>query len=123
MVEENTRGRKVIVKDDQDAAEINLDSPEIKGVLLRVLIGPDDGSNNMVMRYFTVLPEGHTPFHSHAFEHVIRIVKGKGIVQDEEGKEIMLEEGQSFFVSEGEKHQFINPFQQPFGFLCIILSQ
>lgn len=113
----------MIVKDDRDAAEINLGNAEIKDVLLRVLIGPDDGSNNMVMRYFTVLPGGHTPFHSHEFEHVIRIVRGKGIVQDEEGKEITLEEGQSLFVAEGEKHQFINPFQQPFGFLCIILGQ
>ena len=111
------------MKNDQDVPEIRLDNPEIKDVHKKVLIGPDDGSHNMVMRYFKILPGGHTPYHTHTLEHVVRIVKGKGVVQDVEGKEITLEEGQNLFIAEEEKHQFKNPFQQPFEFLCIILGQ
>lgn len=113
----------MIVKNDKDVPEIHLKSPEVKNVVKQVLIGSNDGSHNLAMRYFTIQPKGHTPYHTHTLEHVVRVVEGKGVVIDEEGKEKVLEKGQNLFISKNEKHQFKNPFQQPFGFLCIILGQ
>ncbi|MFP4082344.1 MAG: cupin domain-containing protein [Candidatus Aminicenantes bacterium] len=113
----------MIVKNDDDVREEYLDQEDIKDVLKKVLIGPEDGSDNMVMRYFKVLPHGYTYHHSHDFEHVVRVEKGKGIVVNESGEETVVSEGQSLFIGPNEKHQFKNPFQSVFEFLCIILNQ
>ena len=51
----------------------------VKNVKMRILIGPDDGSDNIIMRHFTISPQGHTPKHSHDFEHVVKIEKGEGV--------------------------------------------
>jgi quercetin dioxygenase-like cupin family protein len=87
---------------------------------LRVLIGPGDGSERMIMRLITIQPGGHTPRHKHDGGHVISVYKGKGIAVDEKGKEHEVLPGQSLCVPPWETHQFKNPFSEPFEFLCII---
>ena len=54
------------------------------GVTKRVMIGPDDGAPNFVMRVFTVEPGGHTPLHSHDSEHEVYVVGGRGAVVEGE---------------------------------------
>ncbi len=112
----------MIVKKNADVPEIPVEEEEVENVLRRILIGPEDGSHNIIMRYFKVLPEGHTPFHSHDHEHVVKIEQGKGIVVRETGEEVLVSQGQSLLVEGNETHQFKNPFPEPFEFLCIILN-
>lgn len=112
----------MIIKKNADVPEAPVEEEEVKNVLRRILIGPEDGSHNIIMRHFKVLPEGHTPFHSHDHEHVVKIEKGKGIVVRETGEEVLVSQGQSLLVEGNEKHQFKNPFPEPFEFLCIILN-
>ena len=97
---------------------VNMDGA--KNVTIQILIGPGDGSKNIVMRKFKVAPGGHTPRHTHDFEHVIKVEKGKGKLVDAEGNEHDLIEGMSAFVPPNELHQFTNPSHEPFEFLCII---
>lgn len=97
--------------------------PGAKDTTMQILIGPRDGSHNIVMRYFKVMPGGHTPKHSHNYEHVIKIEAGKGLVLDEHGKTHPLTVGQSVFVEANKEHQFQNPFSEPFELICIILNQ
>ena len=89
-------------------------------VRMKILIGPEDGSGNIIMRHFYVAPGGNTPFHNHNYEHVIKVERGRGIAVDEHGNEHLIEEGQSLFVKPGDLHQFKNPFGDTFEFLCII---
>ncbi|NQT80204.1 MAG: cupin domain-containing protein [Candidatus Aminicenantes bacterium] len=112
----------MIIKNNTDVPEDSVNEEEVKNVKRRILIGPDDGSHNIIMRHFKVLPEGHTPFHSHDHGHIVKIENGKGMVVNEEGEEIVVSVGQSLFVKGNEKHQFKNPFNEPFEFLCIILN-
>lgn len=112
----------MIIKQNDLITETKVDDKEVKNVLKRILIGPEDGSCNIIMRLFTVLPGGNTPFHSHELEHVVKIEKGKGCVVNEAGEEIVVESGQSLFIAGGEKHQFRNPFNDPFKFICVILN-
>jgi quercetin dioxygenase-like cupin family protein len=74
------------------------------------------------MRDFTIQPGGNTPFHCHPHEHIVKFVRGKGVVVNEKGEETVVSEGQNLFVPGNSKHQFRNPFEKPFGFLCIILN-
>jgi len=100
-------------------------APEVQvegasNVRMKILIGPEDGSGNIIMRHFLVAPGGHMPFHNHNYEHVIKIEHGRGLAVDEDGAEHEVTEGQSLFVRPGDMHQFRNPFGETFEFLCII---
>tara|TARA_Y100000031_G_C7862924_1_gene222769 strand:- start:79 stop:423 length:345 start_codon:yes stop_codon:yes gene_type:complete len=100
-----------------------VDMEGANGVTMKVLIGPKDGSQNIVMRLFIVAPGGKTPFHSHGFEHIVKIEKGRGVIVNEKKEKHEVEAGQSTFIEAGQGHQFQNPFDEPFEFLCIIPSQ
>lgn len=110
----------MIIKKDSEIPEEFMEEEGVKNVIRRILIGPQDGSSNIIMRYFKVLPGGNTPHHSHSHEHVVKIEKGKGIVIDDLGKENIVTEGQSFLIEGNKKHQFKNPYEEPFEFLCMI---
>ncbi len=112
----------MIIKKNTDVPETSVEEEEVVNVLRKILIGPEDGSHNIIMRLFKVLPEGHTPFHSHDHEHIVKIEKGKGIVVRESGEEVVVSQGQSLLVEKNETHQFKNPFSEPFEFLCTILN-
>lgn len=100
------------------ASEVQMDGAS--RVRMKVLIGPDDGSENIIMRHFFVAPGGNTPYHSHNYEHVIRVLRNKGVAVDESGREHIIGYGQSLFVRPGEMHQFRNPYDEELEFLCII---
>jgi quercetin dioxygenase-like cupin family protein len=100
------------------AADVKMDGAE--KVKMRILIGLNDGSENIIMRHFIIAPGGNTPFHQHNYEHVVKIERNKGVAVDENQNEYEIEKGQSIFVRPNEKHQFRNPFSEDFEFICII---
>ena len=103
--------------DDVVKSEINMDGAE--GVFIRWLIGEDSGAPNFYLRLFELEPGGHTPFHTHSWEHEVFVLEGKGSINTE--KESFPVERSSFaLVSPEEKHQFENKGNTPFKFLCII---
>ncbi len=120
MVLAKDREEELIIKKDEDVREEYLEEEGVENVLRRILIGPEDGSQNIIMRYFKVLPQGNTPFHSHDFEHIVKVEKGKGLVVNNAGEEIVITKGQSLYIDGNEKHQFKNPFQQTLEFICTI---
>lgn len=108
------------IKKEEKIPEAIPEEKGIKKVTRKILIGLEDGSDKIIMRYFRVLPGGNTPFHHHEFEHVVRIEKGKGVVVNEAREEIQVSPGQSVFIPGGEKHQFKNPGDESFEFICTI---
>jgi quercetin dioxygenase-like cupin family protein len=113
----------MISKKDNQVKTEYLEDKDIHNVQKKILIGPEDGSNNIIMRRFTLTSGGFTPHHTHDFEHVVRIEKGKGIVVNESGEEVIVSKGDSLFINNNEKHQFRNPYKKPLEFLCIIINQ
>jgi len=100
------------------AAEVKMDGA--KDVKMKILVGLNDGSDNIIMRHFTIAPGGHTPFHQHNYEHLVKIERNKGVAVDETGNEYEVKKGQSLFVKANDMHQFRNPFSEDFEFICII---
>jgi len=88
-------------------------------VKMRMLIGPDDGAGNFHMRHFEVEPGGHTPHHSHDYEHEILILQGTGIAKSEQGEK-PFKAGDVIFVPANETHQFVNNNDTPLAFICLI---
>jgi len=83
----------MIINKDSDIPEEPMLEEGIHNVMRRVLVGPEHGSTNIIMRHFKVLPGGNTPLHNHSHEHVVKIEKGRGVVVDENGKENIVEGG------------------------------
>lgn len=108
------------IKQNSEVKEIGVTLKGTKGMRKRVLVGSDDGSKNIIMRYFTLLAGGYSERHSHSHEHLVNIESGKGIVIDKDGNEIEVSEGYSIFVEPDELHQFQNPFENNFEFICVI---
>jgi len=109
---------KVINNEKIFAAEVQMEGA--KDVKMKILIGPNDGSENIFMRHFFITPGGNTPFHQHNYEHLVKVENNSGIVVDENGNEYEIRIGQSIFLKANEKHQFRNPFNEDFEFICII---
>ena len=89
------------------------------GVTVRWVISEKDGADNFSMRVFEVEPGGHSPYHSHPFEHQVFILEGIGtLVQGD--KEFRCSKGDVIFIAPGEEHQFKNPSDARMEFICLI---
>ncbi|HOC70499.1 MAG TPA: cupin domain-containing protein [Candidatus Hydrogenedentes bacterium] len=112
----------MIVKHDSSMEFLPVTMEGAMAVTMKIPIGRDDGSENMIMRLFRIAPGGHTPCHTHDYEHLVRVVSGRGTALDESGAVHELALGQSVFICPNEKHQFANPYDVPFEFTCTILN-
>ncbi|MCI0523117.1 MAG: cupin domain-containing protein [Bacteroidales bacterium] len=108
------------INNNEEISAASVEMEGAKDVRMKMLIGPGDASDNIYMRHFFVSPGGNTPYHKHNYEHVIKIENNRGIVVDENGVEHELRKGQSLYVKPNEMHQFRNPFNEDFEFICII---
>ena len=91
-----------------------------KNVDKQVVIGPDDGSKEIVLRNFALAPGGSTPHHSHDWPHLVRIETGTGIAIDSAGNETPIQEGDFVYVNDNDMHQFRNTGTESFSFICIV---
>ncbi len=85
----------------------------------RVLIGPDCGAPNFIMRLFTLGEGGFSPYHKHDWEHEVFVLAGEGIVKGG-GFEKSVKAGDFIYVPPNEEHQFCNVGKEEFAFLCVI---
>ncbi|MFP3928143.1 MAG: cupin domain-containing protein [Desulfobacteraceae bacterium] len=96
------------------------DSSGFQGVTKRIVIGPEDGSDEVVLRYFSVEPGGKSPYHSHDFPHLVKVESGQGVLTDQSGREHPLKRGDYVFVGPNETHSFSNAGEEQFDFICIV---
>lgn len=90
----------------------------------RLPIARADGSPSFSVRVFTLGPGGHTPYHSHAWEHLNYIISGEGELVDAEGKAQTLKGGDFALVLPGEKHQYRNSHaSSSFIMMCAVPSE
>jgi quercetin dioxygenase-like cupin family protein len=111
--------KKVVVEKYSNVTPQILNNDKVKNVEKRILIGSKLEAPNFVMRLFTVKKDGHSPKHSHHWEHEVFIVKGKaGVFNGEEYVEA--EEGSFVFVPPHVEHQFKNVGDGDLQFICVI---
>ncbi len=108
----------MVVKEKHEVPYV--DMSDYPGVKKQVLIGPDDGSNEVAIRSFTLEPNGATPYHQHEFPHLVKVESGKGVVINAEGKEYPLQVGSLVYMPDNEVHGFKNTGTEPFVFLCVV---
>jgi len=86
---------------------------------IRWLITKDMGAPTFAMRLFEMEPDGHSPLHTHAWEHEVFVLEGQGAIFDGE-KATPLQAGDVVFVLPNELHQFRNSGEAQLKFLCLI---
>ncbi len=88
------------------------------GVTIRWLIDEEhDGAPVYALRLIEVAPGGHTPRHTHPFEHENFVIEGQGRVLI--GTQwYPLHEGDVAFVPGGIEHTYENTGEKPFKILC-----
>lgn len=95
-----------------------VDIAGVKGVKMAVMLGREHQMPNFSMRQFIVEPGGHSPRHSHDYEHEVFIVSGGGKVLLN-GKEQPIREGDAVFVPADHEHQF-TAGSSGLKFLCFV---
>ncbi len=107
----------IIKYDALEASKIEMEGAV--NVSKKVPIGRKEGWEDYTMRTFTLEPDGHSPMHSHDWEHVNYVIKGKGRLMID-GKQQDVEERDFAFVPANIEHQFSNPYEKDFEFICIV---
>lgn len=102
--------------DDMERTPVDMDGAE--DVTMAMMIGRADGAPTAALRQFQVEPGGHTPRHSHDYEHEVFVLSGTGTVLLE-GKERPLRAGDVVYVPAEEEHQF-KAGDDPLRFLCMV---
>ena len=103
-----------------DVKKIVPDMEGAKGVYKQVPISKENGTPTFSFRVFTIDSRGHTPLHSHPFEHLNYVIEGKGVVISE-GQERKLKRGDFVMILPGEVHQYRNTSTSgPLVIICAV---
>ncbi len=103
--------------DEIEKKEISGDG--IKNVAKQIPIGPEQGWKDHILRVFTIHKDGHTPKHSHDWEHVNYVISGTGTLEID-GKKQQLKKGMFAVVPPNVKHQYSNNGNEDFVMICIV---
>lgn len=107
------------VQNHLDVDQVPVDMPGSQGCKVRWLVGQPDGAPNFAMRQFEVAAGGHTPRHSHPYEHEIFVLEGEGVAV-EGTTERRMRAGDVLYVAPDEIHQFRNTSGATLKFLCLV---
>ncbi|HOV89234.1 MAG TPA: cupin domain-containing protein [Syntrophorhabdaceae bacterium] len=91
-----------------------------KDTYKQIPISARDGTPAYSFRVFTIMPGGHTPYHTHDFEHINYIIDGEGAVVKEDGTEQPVFKGDFALIMPGEKHQYKNKGKEPLIIICAV---
>ena len=107
-----------LIRNLNDAARKPVQMDGVKGVTMAVMVGREHGAPNFALRQFVVEPGGHSPRHSHDYEHEVYVVAGGGTVLLN-GREQPIKGGDVVYVPADHEHQFrANPGGMTF--LCLV---
>jgi ribulose-bisphosphate carboxylase large chain len=88
-------------------------------VIRQTLIGKREETTKFHLRYFEIAPYGHTSFELHKHEHVVIGIRGKGLCTVGK-KDYPLGFLDILYIEPNAPHQLKNPFDESFGFFCIV---
>lgn len=85
---------------------------------VQVLVGPDDGASNYVLRRFRMETGGGIPAHTNAVEHEQYVLRGRARIRIGDAvHEVGADD--ALFIPAGVPHSY-DVIEGPFEFLCIV---
>ncbi|MEA3475977.1 MAG: cupin domain-containing protein [Candidatus Cloacimonadota bacterium] len=86
---------------------------------IRWLVSDKDKAPNFALRMFELEPGGHTPYHTHDWEHESFILQGTGVLVTSEGEK-EFQQWDVIYIDPNRYHQFKNTGDTLLRFLCAI---
>ncbi|TVQ61005.1 MAG: cupin domain-containing protein [Phycisphaerales bacterium] len=108
----------MIIRNIDEVECAPVDMPGVSGVTMRIMVGREDGAPNFALRQFRVEGGGHTPHHSHDYEHEVYIIAGAGTVLLG-GEHRPIKGGDVLYVPADHEHQF-RAGPEGLRFLCLV---
>lgn len=109
----------MLIRNINDTPRTPVSMNGVKDASMAIMVGREDGAPNFALRQFRVEPGGHTPHHSHDYEHEVYVVAGSGeILLD--GAMRPIRAGDVIYVPADEEHQFQANRGEALQFLCIV---
>ncbi len=102
-----------------EVSATHFDNDQAKGIDARVVIGKADGGNNFYMRVFEIASGGHTPMHSHDWEHEMFIHAGEGEVFGN-NRWNPIKAGTVVLIPADEVHQLRNSGKELLVVVCLV---
>ncbi|HRW77262.1 MAG TPA: cupin domain-containing protein [Candidatus Sabulitectum sp.] len=112
----------MMIRKDTDIPASDVTTEGAEGVKIRVIISAEDGAPNFIMRRFTIKPGGHTPYHTHSWEHEVYVLSGTGQARHSTGT-VDIGPGTVILVEPDDEHNFTNTGTTDLDFLCIVPKQ
>ncbi len=109
----------MIVARDKETERHPINHPDAHNAQMQVLVGPQQGWADYVMRMIELAPGGVTPHHAHNWPHINYMVEGEGVLHMD-GKDTSVSAGSYAYVPAGMVHQFKNTGDSIFRFICIV---
>lgn len=109
----------MLIRNIESTPHRPVDMDGVKGVRMAVMCGREDGAPHFALRHFTVDPGGHSPRHSHDYEHEVYVVSGGGTVLLD-GAERQIRKGDVVYVPADHEHQFKADPATGLEFLCLV---
>ena len=102
-----------------DMPKVDMTPAGAKNAIKQVVVGPEQGWEDYVLRVITLDVDGYSPTHTHDWPHINYLISGKGIVMIG-GKEYPVEPGTCAYVPSNEEHCFVNKGDVPMELICIV---
>jgi quercetin dioxygenase-like cupin family protein len=109
----------MIVDHETNSMANPFNHPEVKNAAMKVLIGPEQGWADYVMRIIELAADGYSPKHTHPWPHINYMIEGRGILTID-GQDHPVEAGSYACVPADKEHQFKNNGTGIFRFICIV---
>ncbi len=89
------------------------------GIDRNTIVGGKGESSAFHLRYFEIEPGGNSSLEKHNHEHTVICVRGRGRAVAG-GSLFELDNLDVLYIAPDQPHQLINPYNEPFGFFCIV---
>jgi quercetin dioxygenase-like cupin family protein len=109
----------MLVRKTDPATTTPVQMDGVKDVTMQVMVGSADGAPNFATRHFVVQPGGHSPHHSHDYEHEVYVIEGEADAECD-GEVERVHAGDVLYVPANATHQFRNTSNGVFRFLCLV---
>ncbi|OYT71502.1 MAG: cupin [Armatimonadetes bacterium JP3_11] len=88
-----------------------------RGVTRYSLGRPPYVEARFALRYFEIEPDGYSSLEKHAHVHLVVVIRGRGRALVGE-RVFELKPFDVLYVPPNTPHRWVNPYSEPFGFLC-----
>ena len=108
--------KKAFVSPAADAPAVTVKAGT--GTRMQVLVGPDQGAPNFVLRRFIMERGGGMPLHTNEVEHEQYVLRGRATIRIGDAVHDVAQ-GHTLYIPAGAPHSY-EVVEGPFEFLCIV---